>query len=71
MLYFRSEEHVDRWCKAWRLERGAVMTLDQGWRLASAWFDDRRNPAWRRKTIDEIESVFGSIGLTSQFWSLR
>jgi hypothetical protein len=72
MLYFRSEEHVDRWCSAWRLDRGAVMTLDQGWRLATAWFtEDRRAPGWRRRTVDEIEQLFGGIGLTSSFWSLR
>jgi hypothetical protein len=72
MLYFRSEEHIDRWCGTWKMDRGAVMTLDQGWRLAVAWFDaDRRAPEWRRRTIEEVEQVFGEIGLISPFWSLR
>src|SRR5436305_9251093 len=34
MLLFRSEEHIDRWCAAWRLPRGAILTLETGWRLA-------------------------------------
>jgi len=72
MLYFRSEEHIDRWCGVWRMERGGVMTLEQGWRLAFAWYGpDRRAPEWRRKTVDEVEQVFGEIGLISPFWSLK
>jgi hypothetical protein len=72
MLYFRSEEHIDRWCRSWRLDRGAVLTLEQGWRLAVAWFSaDRRAPEWRRRTVDEVEQVFGEIGLISPFWNLR
>ncbi len=71
MLYFRSEEHVARWCEAWRLSRGAVLTLEQGWSLAGAWFDDRRAASWRRKTVDEIELLFGSLGLTNAFWALK
>ena len=72
MLYFRSEEHIDRWCGSWRMERGGVMTLEQGWRLAVAWYGpDRRAPEWRRKTVEEVEQVFGEIGLISPFWNLR
>ena len=72
MLFFRSEEHVDRWCGQWRLERGAVLPLDLGWRLAQAWYgQDRREPSWRRRTLDETEALFGELGLTSEFWSLR
>jgi hypothetical protein len=72
MLFFRSEEHVDRWCAQWRLSRGAVLTLGQGWRLAQAWFgEDRRIPQWRRRTVDETEALFAELGLTGDFWALR
>jgi len=72
MLLFRSEEHIDRWCAAWRLPRGAVLTLGAGWRLAQAWLGpDRRNPAWRRRTVEEAETLFTKLELTSSFWSLR
>ena len=72
MLFFRSEEHIDRWCAAWRFERGAVLTLDLGWRLAQAWLGpDRRKPEWRRRTVEEAEALFAELGLTSGFWSLR
>ena len=70
MLAFRSEAHVDRWCTARRLPRGAVFTLDQAWRLAKAWYADRLSPDWRRRTPAEAEAVFGSVGLRGSFWKL-
>lgn len=72
MLLFRSEEDVDRWCTTWRLPRGAVLTLEEGWSLARTWYgEDRRDPAWRRRTLEETEALFSRLGLTSEFWSLR
>jgi hypothetical protein len=72
MLLFRSEEHVDRWCRQWGQERGALLSLDQAWRLALAWYSpDRREPAWRRKNVDEVEALFAELGLTETFWNLR
>ena len=44
----------------------------QTWRLAYAWYaPDRRDPAWRRRTIDETESLLASLDLTEPFWNLR
>ena len=72
MLLFRSEEHVEKWCGDWNLQRGATLTTEECWRLASAWFDaDRGAPAWRRRTVEEIETLFAALGLTSDFWRLR
>jgi hypothetical protein len=72
MLLFRSEEHVDHWCQQWKLERGALLSVEQAWRLALAWYaPDRRDVAWRRKTVDEAEALFEELGLTSPFWNLR
>jgi hypothetical protein len=72
MLLFRSEEHVDRWCKAWSLPRGAVLTPELTWRLAQAWHSaDRRDPAWRRRTLEETEEAFRGLGLVGTFWQLR
>ena len=54
------------------MERGAILTLEQVWGLAQAYYGpDRRDPAWRRKTPEESEAVFAELGLTLPFWSLR
>ena len=71
MLLFRSEEHVDRWCRRWRQPLGEIFSLDQQWGLAQAWYSDRLQPDWRRKTPDEVEAVFSELGLTSAFWDIR
>jgi hypothetical protein len=72
MLFFRSEEHIDRWCHTWHLPHGATMTLAKAWDLATAWYsEDRRQPSWRRRTLEETETVFAELGFTGDFWSLR
>ena len=72
MLLFRSEGHVEKWCGDWNLARGASLSPEECWRLALVWFDaDRGRPEWRRRTVEEAEAVFASLGLTSDFWRLR
>ena len=71
MLLFRSGEHVERWRERREISLGATMTPQQGWQLASAWFDDRLTSDWRRKTPDEARAIFDSIGLTGPFWRLQ
>jgi hypothetical protein len=71
MLLFRSEEHLDRWCRRRGLPRGGTLTPDQAWRLARIWYGDKLRPEWRRKTLDEAQSLFTSLGLTGEFWNLR
>ena len=72
MLLFRSEEHIDRWCKSWNVPRGATLSPRQTWKLAYAWYSpDRRDPAWRRRSVDETEALLANLGLTGPFWNLR
>jgi hypothetical protein len=70
MLLFRSEEHVRGWARERSLTSGAVFTPQQGWSLAEAWFAERLDPAWRRRTSEEAQAVFERIGLTGPFWDL-
>ena len=45
--------------------------MEQGWRLAQAWYsEDRRESDWRRKTLDEVKTIFAKLGLISSFWRL-
>jgi hypothetical protein len=70
MSLFRSEEHVDRWLAAKQHRRGAIVSLDDVWRLAKAWYVDPRKPDWRPRTRDESQAVIASAGLTESFWTL-
>ncbi len=72
MLLFSSEEHVDTWCRQWQRPPGGTLSLYQGWDLARDWYGpDRREPRWRRPTVEEAEVLFASLGLIGPFWSLR
>jgi hypothetical protein len=53
------------------MARGAVLTLEQAWRLARAWYSDRLRPDWRRKTIEDTAATFAELELTSYFWDPR
>lgn len=70
MSLFRSEDHVDRWLRTTRRQRGAVVPLTQVWNLAKAWYTNPRDPNWRPRTRDESQAVLASVGLTEPFWTL-
>ena len=61
---------MDRWCQQWHQPRGAIISLAQQWRLAQAWYEDRYDFDWRRKTSEEIDVLWEELGFTSPFWSL-
>lgn len=71
MLIFRSEDHIDRWCEARDLPRGATLTPELAWRLAREWYRDKVKPEWRRHTLEETEALFAGLGLRGSFWRLR
>lgn len=70
MLLFRSEEHVDRWCAVRGLPRRPVVSLDQLWELAVAWYSNRLTPEARRPMGAEVREIFQRIGLTDAFWDI-
>ena len=71
MLLFRSEEHVDSWCKKEDIPRGEILSLEKGWQLAHGWYQDRLNPYFQRKTVEDAQAFFDELGLTSAFWQLN
>lgn len=73
MLLFRSEEHLERWLTAGdesSRPRGERLSVAQQWTLATAWFEGRDRPEWRKRTPEEAEAVFAKAGLTGDFWGL-
>lgn len=70
MLLFRSEDDIVAWCEQRHITPGAVFELARLWRLATVWYDDRLNLAWRRRTIPERQAILDAVGLTGSFWRL-
>jgi hypothetical protein len=38
---------------------------------AQAWYADRMDMEWRRKTEEEIDVLWQELGLTSPFWDIH
>jgi hypothetical protein len=70
MSLFRSEEHLSEWLRRTGNVRGEVLSIEQTWRLAKAWYLDPREPTWRPRTPQESQAVLRSVGLESAFWQL-
>ena len=70
MLLFRSEEHVDRWCRVRGLARRPLVTLEQLWQLAVAWYGNRLTVESRRPVGDEVRHIFQEIALRGEFWEM-
>lgn len=50
------------------MARRPLVTLEQIWQLAVAWYATRLAPESRRPMGDEVRRIFGEIGLTGEFW---
>jgi hypothetical protein len=68
MLFFRSEEHVEQWCKANGVTKRPLVSLDQLWQLAVTWYENRLTIESRRPAPDEMVKIFAEIGLEGSFW---
>jgi hypothetical protein len=62
MRLFRSEEDIDD-------PRGALLSTDACWRLASAWYGALQ-PRFERFSTERAQRILTSVGLTGEFWQL-
>ncbi len=70
MLFFRSEELLKQWLAERHAHRGAVLALPRLWELSQRWYHDRLLPAYRGRTVEEVQAIFNEAGLTSEFWKV-
>ena len=71
MLFFRSEERVDEWCRAHGLPRRPLVSLPQLWELAVEWYANRLSSSARRPGPEEMRAIFARVGLEGPFWDPR
>ena len=52
------------------MAKGAVVPVEQVWRLAGPWYADRLDENWSPRTGETMERLLGAAGLTGEFWQL-
>lgn len=68
MLFFRSEERAQEWCRAGGHLLRPLVTMTQLWGLAEAWYSTRLQPDSRRPQRAEMREIFARLGLAGAFW---
>jgi hypothetical protein len=68
MLFFRSEDMIDAWCRDRGTPRRPSVTMDQLWQLAVTWYATRLARDSRRPAPAEMRGIFERIGLHGDFW---
>jgi hypothetical protein len=51
--------------------KGAVVPLEQVWRLAGPWYADRLDETWSPRMPEAMERILNEAGLTGEFWRVR
>ena len=70
MLFFRSEEDIERWCAQEGRPRGATLSLAQLWALAQVWYRGRMSAAYVGRSAQEAQALFAGVGLRGPFWEM-
>jgi hypothetical protein len=68
MLFFRSEARVIEWCRDRQSPVRPLVTIEQLWGLALAWYATRLKPESRRPQAREMVEIFAGLGLAGEFW---
>jgi hypothetical protein len=68
MLFFRSEDDLNKWLVSQKAERGAVFSVPQLWDLSQRWYQDRMSPDYHGRSTEQVQEIFREAGLTSEFW---
>ncbi len=58
-----------QWCSQSGEPLGEVLPLEQVWKLARAWYDNRLSPDYRGRSVEQAVALFEGLGLRSGFWS--
>ena len=68
MLFFQSEEALNEWLVSRNVRQGAILSIPQLWELSQTWYQNRMEPDYHGRTIEQVQEIFKEVGLTSEFW---
>ena len=65
---FRAEADVHDWCARHAMPDGHVMTIPQFLAFASDWYAAYINQQWRKRSLEEVRSLFARHAPPDPFW---
>ena len=68
MLFFRSEELLTEWLTSNEAKPGAVLSIPKLWELSQLWYHNRMSRDYHGRTLEQIQEIFQTVGLISEFW---
>jgi hypothetical protein len=68
MLFFQSEEKLNKWLASNQVERGAVLSIPKLWELSQRWYENRMSVDYHGRSIEQVQEIFKEVGLRSEFW---
>ncbi|HJS20076.1 MAG TPA: hypothetical protein VJ785_15115 [Anaerolineales bacterium] len=70
MLFFRSEEELQKWLDSSQAERGELFSIPQLWEFSQCWYRDRMSPEYHGRMMEQVQEIFQEFGLTARFWQV-
>jgi hypothetical protein len=61
---------VRAWCEERQIAVGEIVDVARLWALAQAWYDDRFDPEWKRRTVAQRQAILDAAGFRGPFWRL-
>ncbi len=58
--------------RQWQADRGSaqgeMLSVAQVWELSKRWYQNRLSLDYRGRSVAQVEEIFRSLHLTSEFW---
>ena len=70
VLPFRDANAVRQWSERHGIPVGAVVPIEQVMALGKVWYGRHADRDWQKWSVREAASIFESVGLVGEFWSL-
>ena len=67
MLPHKSENDLNAWCVRHRISKGSALKAEKCLELSEKWYGTYLDEGWNRKSSEEVDQFFSSIGLDLNF----
>ncbi|OQE34795.1 hypothetical protein PENCOP_c015G05373 [Penicillium coprophilum] len=65
---FASKKEAEEWPQKRGFHAGDIMSLETAWLLSKAWYHDKHEHGYNRKSPSDVEELYTRLGMTSDFW---